>query len=312
MADRTTQNRYNRQDAPWRDRDERNWRQQEQFSPGQPEWAYNDYDYGQMNETYGRTDTGQRQSDYETGWDRNSRYGQRGTGYARQNRNYGEGEYNYGPARYDTPGHRFGSFTSEDQGGRDFTAPTTTGYAGYPGYGGYSGYGGYGYGGYPGYPGYAGYGAYGAGDLAYGYGGAHYGERTRGGMGANRRGWFERAGDEVASWFGDEDAARRRAMDHRGRGPANYTRSDDRIREDVNDSLTDDWAVDARKITVTVANGEVTLDGTVSTRLQKRRAEDCAEDVSGVKHVQNNLRVQEASSWDRNEPSESKATTRTG
>ncbi len=97
------------------------------------------------------------------------------------------------------------------------------------------------------------------------------------------------------SWFGDRDAARRRQRDHSGRGPTNYTRSDDRIREDVNDKLTDDWGVDARKVTVTVNNGEVTLDGTVSTRLQKRRAEDCADDVSGVKHVQNNLRVQDSS-----------------
>lgn len=86
-------------------------------------------------------------------------------------------------------------------------------------------------------------------------------------------------------------------MDHRGRGPSDYTRSDDRIREDVNDNLTEDWAVDARKVSVRVENGEVTLDGTVPTRLQKRRAEDCAEEVSGVKHVQNNLRVQDQSNW---------------
>jgi hypothetical protein len=39
--------------------------------------------------------------------------------------------------------------------------------------------------------------------------------------------------------------------------------------------------------------------------LQKRRAEDCAEGVSGVKHVQNNLRVQEQSTWDRSERNES-------
>ena len=26
----------------------------------------------------------------------------------------------------------------------------------------------------------------------------------------NERGWFERAGDEIASWFGDDDAERRR------------------------------------------------------------------------------------------------------
>jgi osmotically-inducible protein OsmY len=74
-------------------------------------------------------------------------------------------------------------------------------------------------------------------------------------------------------------------------------------------TASDDWGVDASNITVAVNNGEVTLDGTVSTRLQKRRAEDCAEDVSGVKHVQNNLRVQEQSTWDRNERSEKDTTT---
>ena len=69
----------------------------------------------------------------------------------------------------------------------------------------------------------------------------------------------------------------------------------------MNENLTNDWAVDARNVRVKVENGEVTLDGTVSTRLQKRRAEDCAEDVSGVKHVQNNLRVQDADDASRTE-----------
>jgi hypothetical protein len=31
----------------------------------------------------------------------------------------------------------------------------------------------------------------------------------------NERGWFDRAGDEVSSWFGDEDAERRRRADER-------------------------------------------------------------------------------------------------
>lgn len=106
-----------------------------------------------------------------------------------------------------------------------------------------------------------------------------------------QRGFFERAGDEIASWFGDEDAARRREMDHSGRGPSDYTRSDERIREDVNDRLTDDPRVDASGISVTVSSCEVTLNGTVHDRTSKRRAEDVAERVSGVKHVQNNLRV---------------------
>jgi osmotically-inducible protein OsmY len=112
----------------------------------------------------------------------------------------------------------------------------------------------------------------------------------------NERGWFERAGDEVAAWFGDPDARRRREMDdHTGHGPAGYTRSDERILEDACDELTDDWGVDARQIQVTVANGDVTLEGTVPSREQKRRAEDCVEDVSGVRNVQNNLRVEERS-----------------
>jgi osmotically-inducible protein OsmY len=108
------------------------------------------------------------------------------------------------------------------------------------------------------------------------------------------RGWTDRAADEVASWFGDGEAARRREADHRGKGPRGYRRSDARIQEDVSDRLTDDPDVDASDITVTVKEGEVTLDGHVDSRFAKRRAEDCAEDVSGVAHVQNNLRVRPA------------------
>lgn len=105
------------------------------------------------------------------------------------------------------------------------------------------------------------------------------------------RGFMDRATDEVASWFGDDDADRRRERDHRGRGPKNYRRPDARIEEDVNDMLTDDRHVDASEIEVAVKDGEVTLSGTVPSRSEKRRAEDCAESVSGVRHVQNNLRV---------------------
>ncbi|MFG1420343.1 BON domain-containing protein [Roseixanthobacter liquoris] len=111
------------------------------------------------------------------------------------------------------------------------------------------------------------------------------------------RGLWDRATDEVSSWFGDEAAERRRREDeYRGRGPKNYSRSDDRVREDVSDRLTDDWQVDASDIEVTASGGEVTLTGTVADRLQRRRAEDVAEQVSGVRHVQNNLRVRDFSS----------------
>jgi hypothetical protein len=55
----------------------------------------------------------------------------------------------------------------------------------------------------------------------------------------------------------------------------------------------DDPHVDASEIEVTVSSCEVTLSGTVDNRDAKRRAEDIAERVSGVKHVQNNIRVQQ-------------------
>jgi osmotically-inducible protein OsmY len=108
------------------------------------------------------------------------------------------------------------------------------------------------------------------------------------------RGLARRAADEVASWFGDEQAGRRRAADHRGKGPKGYVRSDARIAEDVNDRLSDDPVVDASDVTVEVAEGEVTLSGEVDSRAARRRAEDCVEAVAGVRHVQNNLRVRVA------------------
>jgi len=142
------------------------------------------------------------------------------------------------------------------------------------------------------------------GGRSYGYQGApaYEGESyARAGRGGQDRGWWDKTRDEVGSWFGDDDAQRRRSMDemraeHRGRGPKSYRRSDDRIREDVNDRLTDDPFLDASNIEVTVSEGEVTLTGTVGDRGDKRRAEDLAEHCSGVKHVQNNIRVQSSTS----------------
>lgn len=124
----------------------------------------------------------------------------------------------------------------------------------------------------------------------YRYGGGRHSAR-----GGGERGWWDRTSDEVRSWFGDDEAERRRRVDeqatHRGRGPKGYSRSDDRIREDVSDRLTEDPHIDASGIDVTVASGEVTLSGSVDRRWAKRHAEDIAEGVSGVKHVQNNLRL---------------------
>lgn len=108
------------------------------------------------------------------------------------------------------------------------------------------------------------------------------------------RNWLNRAGDEVLSWLGDDYAERRRRHDeesHRGKGPKNFKRSDDRIRELINDSLTDDWQIDASDIEVTVSNGEVILSGYVNDRAQKRKAEDLAESISGVTNVENRIKL---------------------
>ena len=78
-----------------------------------------------------------------------------------------------------------------------------------------------------------------------------------------------------------------------GIGPRGFQRSDDRIREDVNDRLTQHGQIDATEIQVNVNNGEVTLRGTVNSRREKRMAEDVAETVFGVTDVHNQLRVQQ-------------------
>lgn len=132
---------------------------------------------------------------------------------------------------------------------------------------------------------------YGRGERDYQY------ERGDYGFG-EPRGWWDRASDEVASWFGDEEAERRRRMDQqreqfRGRGPKGYRRSDERIKEDVNDRLSEGY-LDASDIEVVVQNSEVTLTGTVDRRSDKRKAEAIAESVTGVTNVENRVRVRQS------------------
>lgn len=151
--------------------------------------------------------------------------------------------------------------------------------------GGYQGHRGQGSGGDYRSQGRSGYSGYGGDDEVYGYSqrgnnrSSAYGGSTGGGAGYDRDRYDESMGG------GQQEQS------HRGKGPKNYTRSDDRIKEDVCDHLSDEGSLDASEIEVEVSEREVTLSGTVDSRQAKRRAEDCAEDVSGVRHVQNNLRV---------------------
>jgi hypothetical protein len=75
------------------------------------------------------------------------------------------------------------------------------------------------------------------------------------------------------------------------RGPKGWERSDERIKEDLCERLADSDDVDASEVTVEVREGVVTLDGTVVERWMRYTLEDLADSVSGVKDVQNNVRI---------------------
>ncbi|MFN6962550.1 MAG: BON domain-containing protein [Pyrinomonadaceae bacterium] len=207
-------------------------------------------------------------------------------------------------------GYDRGDYDREDYGsetgGGTYSGPAGGMFGG--GFGGYTG------GGYQGYErdergtrGQGGWSGYGGGNYGRGsYDRSEYerGYGTRGGSSYERddrrddeRGFFERLGDEVSSWFGGEDESYRdrdrysQRQSFRGRGPRNYSRSDERIKEDINDRLTDSHLIDASDIDVEVSGGDVVLTGTVESRYAKRMAEDIAEEVSGVKNVENRIRV---------------------
>jgi hypothetical protein len=79
--------------------------------------------------------------------------------------------------------------------------------------------------------------------------------------------------------------------DYRGLGPRNYRREDVRVDADVNEALTEAPDVDATHIDVSVNDGVVTLAGYVTSRDEKRAAEDVAWSCRGVRDVMNVLRV---------------------
>ena len=230
---------------------------------GQPGWQ------GQ------RPDENRAEPQYSSDWDetRGSEW-QRGRGEGQgqgQRRGSGQGAA-YGP----TGGYGAGE---GERGG--WYSHGNAGMYGSGGGGGYTGgHGGSGYGGSTGTD-------YGAGNYGGGVHGGSGGEpgygRERGFGGARDQGFRDR---DISGPGTDL-----RGGGFAGRGPKDYTRSDDRIREDVCDRLSIDDDVDASEIQVRVENGEVTLVGTVQTRSMKHQAEDLAEAVPGVSDVHNQLRV---------------------
>lgn len=232
----------------------------------------------------GREEEQWRNRDTHGQYDRDANYG--GFSSPRDDRGYGEGR------SYQAGSH---------QGGRGRWGQAGTQYGG-------------GYGGYPGQRRWLQDREQGEGDVSW------RGERSRHGQGSDYGAGHPSGGRAYggdysgtpSGYFGEDygrsDWQRRsqwgsqvsqsraqwgEQQDFRGRGPRGYKRSDERIREDVCERLTDDDYLDASDIEVTVKDGEVTLSGFVSSREDKRWAETLVERVSGVKEVQNSLRVQD-------------------
>ena len=102
---------------------------------------------------------------------------------------------------------------------------------------------------------------------------------------------YARDGGWSGAGRADDYAREPQRPSYRGRGPRNWRRSDEAIRELVNERLTDDDEVDATDVEVQVENAEVTLSGVVASRRQKRIAEDVAWSCGGVHDVHNRLTI---------------------
>jgi hypothetical protein len=149
-------------------------------------------------------------------------------------------------------------------------------------------------------------GAYGAGEYR---GGEYRGGEYRGGMAGREADWDAfYGGYGREGGFGDRDqygrsfgayggtygrpyGGRSQRESFAGRGPKGWRRSDEQIRDEVNERLARDADVDATDVEVRVEGGVVILSGVVEDRGQKRRAEDLVEEVFGVDDVRNELKV---------------------
>ena len=76
-----------------------------------------------------------------------------------------------------------------------------------------------------------------------------------------------------------------------GRGPQLHRRSDDKIYQEIWELLTNNPDLDASEIELHVQSGEVTLTGMVDSRDAKWMSEDLVTSVTGVREVNNRLKV---------------------
>ena len=81
----------------------------------------------------------------------------------------------------------------------------------------------------------------------------------------------------------------------RGKGPKNFMRSDEKIKDDASEALYRNTHVDASRIEVFVTKGVVTLKGFVNDREQKKMAEAAIDHLPGVEDVFNEIHLKASS-----------------
>lgn len=109
----------------------------------------------------------------------------------------------------------------------------------------------------------------------------------------DEKGFEQERGGYLKRHYADFDPAHQSGP-FRGYGPRTYRKSDARLHEDVCDALTHDEHLDASNIEVHVAEGMVTLGGSVKSSEDRRRAEDLSAHCVGVLDVHNQIKVQPA------------------
>jgi osmotically-inducible protein OsmY len=124
--------------------------------------------------------------------------------------------------------------------------------------------------------GFSNYAGGGARDSGHSFGQGGFGAGARERQMSSEEGWRAEEIDRGPYW---------------GKGPKGYRRSDERIKDDVCDSIAQQGWIDASDVEVRVENGVVLLAGSVASRDDKRRLEHLADRIQGVEDVRNEIRV---------------------
>ncbi len=238
--------------------DESEWGGGGQYDPRMTSGAYGNYDDGRSHSggherpNQGQQYPRQQHDDQPYGND----YGQPSQGYARNTGSYG-GNYSGVPYRPDFQG-------GSNQGNEPWNRNESV-------------YG-YGYQGGPGSQG--GIGPNPAGSR--GQGGQNGGNYSGGNYGQGR---FAQGG----SFAGTQPNQQSRGF--QGVGPKGYARSDERLKEEISERLSDDPDIDASDVSIECSNGKITLSGQVDERWMKHHIENLVDRSSGVKDIDNRLTI---------------------